>query len=135
MARVIRDDERLPQPFVCFICETSPQREAGVDVVDTGHNFEPSAPVHITGRKLICSRCVQEFANLLGFRTADEVETILSSVKDARAQLQETQNFISSLAVNISEATSGLFNLTLPDITETSPVIRERKEKETNGEA
>lgn len=128
--RVFGEQERLPNPERCFICETHPQREAGVLLVDTGFNFQPTAPNPLRGRKILCSRCVSEAANLLGFRSSDEVDEARAVLNDARDALRPIQAVVQSLAVDIDQRVSKLFNLPALDVTETSPVVKAQKEKE-----
>jgi hypothetical protein len=128
--RVFGEQERLPLPERCFICETHPQREAGVLLVDTGLNFQPTAPNPLKGRKILCSRCVSEAANLLGFRTSEEVDEARDTLEAARRFLQPIQNTVQSLAKDIESRTEKLFNLPGFDSTETSPVVKEQKAKE-----
>lgn len=133
--RVFGDGERLVPPFLCHLCETHPQREAGVDVVDTGWNFDPPAPTPLNGRKMVCSRCVTEMANLLGMRTAEQVDDAKKALDDARKFLQPVQHQIESLAADISERVAHLFNLPTIEQVETSKVVTERRKKEKDGGA
>ncbi len=128
--RVIGESEQLPAPQRCFICETHPQREYGVLLVDTGFNFDPPAPTPITGRKIVCSRCVQELANLLGYRDSDQVDEAKTALEDARRFLQPLQSTVQSLAFEIGERVDKLFNLPNIEQTETSPVVKEKREKD-----
>lgn len=127
--RVVNEDERLVPPFLCFICETHPQREAGILVVDTQLNFDPPAPTPLSGRKLICSRCVGELANLLGFRDTDQVDDAVRALKEARDALMPLQGVIRSLANDIESRTANLFNLPFIEQVETSQVVKDRREK------
>ena len=133
--RVIGEQETLPAPHVCFICETSPQREAGVLVVDSGFSFNPHVVHPLKGAKLICERCVQEAANLLGYRDGDEVDAARKAIDDARAYLQPLQNTIQSLAEDLSGRVDHLFNL--PDIegTKTSKVVLDKREADKEDES
>jgi hypothetical protein len=128
--RVVPEQEQLVPPFLCHICETSPQREAGIDVIDTGWNFDPPALTPLNGRKLVCGRCVAEMANLLGFRTSDEVDRAKKALEDARRFLQPIQGQVASLAQDISTRMDKLYNLPSIDGTETSQVVKDRREKE-----
>jgi hypothetical protein len=127
--RVIPEQERLAPPFLCFLCETSPQREVGVLVVDTQLNFDPPAHTPLNGRKLVCERCVAEMANLLGFRTASEVDDAQRALDDARSFLQPIQTQVKSLADDINRRVDGLFNLPVIENTETSQVVKDRRKK------
>lgn len=127
--RVVPEQERLVPPFLCFICETHPQREAGVLVVDTGFNFDPPAQNPLTGRKLVCGRCVAEMANLLGFRSSSEVDDARRALEDARRFLQPIHSAVKSLAQDIDRRV-GSINLPTIEGTETSPVVRDQSEKE-----
>lgn len=57
--KLVSQDTRLDPPYVCFICEGSPQREIGEQVVDTEYVYNPPAPSGLRGRKYICGRCVE----------------------------------------------------------------------------
>jgi hypothetical protein len=86
--RVVSDQERLAPPALCFICETSPIREGErPNVVDTQRDFNPPALSHLSGRKYICERCVDEAAHLLGYVRTDELETAQNMMDQARASL------------------------------------------------
>ena len=134
--RVFGEQERLPLPERCFICETHPQREAGVLLVDTGFSFQPTAPNPLRGRKILCSRCIQESANLLGMRTSEEVDDARTALNAARDYLKPLQNEVQSLAVAIDQRVNKLFNLPAIEGVETSPEVGKAKEKESeNGGA
>lgn len=133
--RVFNKEERLVPPFLCFICETSPQREAGVHVIDTGWNFDPPAQTPLNGRKLVCERCVAAMANLLGYRSTDQVDEAVTALKDARDLLMPLQGVIRSLASDIEKRTANLFNLPFIEQTETSKVIQDEKKAEKEEES
>lgn len=133
--RVIGEQERLPNPERCFICETHPQREAGVLLVDTGVNFDPPAHNPLRGRKLLCSRCVEEAAGLLGFRSSAEVDDARTALNQARDALKPIQAVVQSLAVDIDQRVDKLFNLPAISGVETSPVVLAQKEKESENES
>jgi hypothetical protein len=128
--RVVPEQEQLVPPFLCFICETSPQREAGILVVDTGWNFDPPAANPLKGRKLVCERCVAQMANLLGFRSSAEVDDAKTALEDARRFLQPLQGQVASLAQDISNRMDHIYNLPAINNTETSQVVKDRREKE-----
>lgn len=128
--RVVPDEERLVPPFICFLCETSPQREAGVHVVDTQRNFDPPAPSPLKGRKLVCERCVEEMANLLGFRNGEQVDDAKAKLDAARAALEPIQHVIQSLAADIRSRVTNLYDLPQIEQIETSPVIVEARKKD-----
>lgn len=128
--RVVSDGERLVPPFLCHLCETHPQRENGVYVIDTGWNFDPPAPTPLNGRKLVCSRCVEAMANLIGWRSADEVDEAKRVLEEARQKLKPIQEVVESLAADIGERMQHIWDLPTVGGVETSKVVTERREKE-----
>lgn len=101
--RVVDSSERLGPPALCFLCETSPQREFGVHVVDTERDFNPPALSHLSGNKYLCERCIDEAAHLLGFVRSDEIDTANNALNNARRSLAQFSEFAKSLSQDITE--------------------------------
>ena len=130
--RVVPEGERLAPPSLCFICETSPQREVGVNVVDTQRQFNPPTLSHLAGTKFICERCVEEAARLLGFTRSDDVELANTRLEAANRLIAETQVHVASLANGIKEVLNSV-ELNPIEKTRKSPDVVEKKEKAKNG--
>lgn len=79
-------------PGICFICEQTPQ----VTYVDTLRDYHDLALVHrLSGRKYICSNCVQELAEVMGYSAAREHSLLKEEflhLKDDYALLRREYN-------------------------------------------
>lgn len=102
--RVFGDEERLPAPYKCFLCETHIDREgAGTLAVDVQKNFMPPAVTGLNGRKFVCSRCVEELARLLGYVKSDEVDQWKADVEASKAQFVRFGEFIEGFANELKQ--------------------------------
>jgi hypothetical protein len=134
--RVIPQSERLNPPFICFICESSPPRDA-IDVVDSGYDFNPAFLTSISGEKYLCARCVEAAAKVLGFVQTDELDTAKKALEDLRAELLGTFDMIANLASSITDRVRSVGPL--PSISDIagitkSPVVEDnQKERDSGG--
>ena len=125
--RILPEGERLPAPSLCFICETSPQREAGVNVVQTFRQFNPPALSHLSGEKLLCERCVEEAARLLGFVRSDDVDLANRKLAEANLKFAQVNELVKSLAKGITDSV-GDVTVTPLEVIEKSPdVVKKEK--------
>lgn len=82
--------EPLPQPNVCFICQSAFTAAAGETrpIVDTMRDFEPAAITPLTGRKLVCADCVHTMATLLGYLSPEDHTSILDELDKLQERLR-----------------------------------------------
>ena len=96
MQKLPKEVTPLP-PNMCFICETTPRRDAGEDIVDTTRTFEPTPPNARSGRIYVCSNCVDGLARAMGYVKSGEVEKARKAVMDAQETLARLKDRIRGL--------------------------------------
>lgn len=126
--RVIPEAERLQPPFLCFLCETHIQREAGVRVIDTGRDFDPAAPVHLKGRKVVCERCVDEAARLLGYVKSEDVDMADKALQELREHTLKILPLVQGLEEDIKQRLLIIGDFAPRARTQADKVIKEERE-------
>lgn len=54
--KLVPTDTPLDPPGICCLCEASPQREIGEQVVDT--EYQTQRGTRLAGRKYVCEKCI-----------------------------------------------------------------------------
>jgi hypothetical protein len=98
---IVPNGEVLQRPSICFLCETSPTREAGTKVADLERDYTPPAPSNLYGRKYVCERCADELARLFGYVQSEDVQNANAALASARQTLQEVADYARSLSAAI----------------------------------
>ncbi len=104
MHLLTRDEFPLLAPNICFICESGASEQlldSGIGFIDTGRSFNAGAPTQLSGRKYICTSCVDDAAKQLGYSKIEALDTVKAELVVAKAKLErftaEVKSFAGSL--------------------------------------
>jgi hypothetical protein len=109
---LILNEAELPNPGVCFICESSPTKDTLV--VNTMLEWWPINPTNLDGCKLVCEQCVRAMLYAFSWPTPEDYNRVGSELVFTEGLLMESEA-ISKGLVTFRDAYRLLSQLDMPD--------------------